>query len=233
MSIPRFSIIKEHIESQIEGGHWPPGTRVPSENELGATFKVSRMTARRALHELCQDGLVTRTQGLGTFVADAKPTSSMLEIHNIADQITGRGHDYHCRIYDLEECISSRKLSAMMQLPYKTNLFHSILVHHESGTPIQYEDRYVNPKFAPEYMEQDFSLHTPNEYLTKSAPLTAADHLVEAVCVSSEIANCLEIEVADPCLKLTRKTWCKQGVVSLAYLIHPGKRYRLGNHLSF
>ncbi len=233
MSIPRFSIIKEHIESQIAGGHWPPGTRVPSENQLGQTFNVSRMTARRALHELFQDGLVTRTQGLGTFVADAKPTSSMLEIRNIADEITERGHEYHCEVYSVDVCKPNRELARTFQIEYKSELFHSVLVHHESGVPVQYEDRYVNPLFAPDYLEQDFTLLTPNAYLMRSAPLTEADHLVEAVCVNQEIARHLKIKVLDPCLKLTRKTWYKQGIVSLAYLIHPGDRYSLGNHLIF
>jgi GntR family histidine utilization transcriptional repressor len=233
MSTPRFSVIKEHITSQIEGGHWPPGTRVPSENELGQTFNVSRMTARRALHELFQDGLVTRTQGLGTFVADAKPTSSILEIRNIRDEIRNRGHDYHCEVYAVDVCKPNRDLARTFQIEYKSDLFHSILVHHESGIPVQYEDRYVNPAFAPDYLEQDFTLDTPNAYLMRSAPLTEADHTVEAVCVNQEIAKRLKIKVSDPCLILTRKTWCKQGVVSLAYLIHPGDRYRLGNHLSF
>jgi GntR family histidine utilization transcriptional repressor len=233
MNIPRFSVIREHIESRIEGGHWPPGTRVPSENELGQSFGVSRMTARRALDKLSEDGLLVRTQGLGTFVADFRPSSSMMEIRNIADEITNRGHDYSCRVYTVEAVKVTRELAMTFQIGARAKLYHSLLVHHENGTPVQYEDRYVNPAFAPDYLGQNFEQHTPNAYLMRSAPLTEADHLIEAVQVNRVIARRLKIKVSEPCLKLTRKTWCKQGVVSLAYLIHPGARYRLGDHLRF
>ena len=103
----------------------------------------------------------------------------------------------------------------------------------EDGRPIQYEDRYVNPQFAPEYLQQDFHDQTPNAYLSRVAPLTEADHVVEAVKANKAIAQVLKMDADQPCLKITRRTWCKQGVVSFAYLLHPGERYSLGSHLNF
>jgi GntR family histidine utilization transcriptional repressor len=36
-----------------------------------------------------------------------------------------------------------------------------------------------------------------------------------------------------PCLKITRRTFSERGVVSLALLVHPGDRYRLGSHFNY
>ncbi|WEX87772.1 UTRA domain-containing protein [Sinorhizobium garamanticum] len=52
-------------------------------------------------------------------------------------------------------------------------IFHSIMVHFESGLPIQIEDRFVNPAICPRY--RDFRAITPNAYLTAIAPTTRAD----------------------------------------------------------
>jgi len=71
-SLPKFAAIKEFIFSQIESGQWPEHSRVPSEHELCEQFAVSRMTARRALQELTEQGVLYRTQGVGSFVASAK-----------------------------------------------------------------------------------------------------------------------------------------------------------------
>lgn len=231
--IAKYVRIKVFITDHIESGAWLPAEKIPSENELAEQFAVSRMTARRALDELCNAGYLVRSQGLGTFVADNRPMSSMLEIRNIADEIAGRGHIYGCRVVKLNRVESDRRKAMLLAVRPGQEIFHSTLVHLENSIPVQYEDRYVNPRFAPDYGKQDFSLLTPNAYLSKVAPLTEADHVVEAVLAGKAIARSLQMKALAPCLKITRRTWSREGVVSFAYLFHPGDRYRLGGHLSF
>ena len=90
--LPRYQRIKQFIRERIEQGEWPTAYQVPSEHKLCEQFDVSRMTARKALQELTAEGVLVRAQGLGTFVAEAKPQSSLLEVRNIADEIRERGH---------------------------------------------------------------------------------------------------------------------------------------------
>jgi GntR family transcriptional regulator, phosphonate transport system regulatory protein len=56
------------LREPIERGEWPAGAKLPIELELAAHFRVNRHTVRRALAELARDGLVTTTQGRGTFI---------------------------------------------------------------------------------------------------------------------------------------------------------------------
>jgi GntR family histidine utilization transcriptional repressor len=67
---------------------------MPSEAELVAEFGVSRMTVNRALRELQAEGLVQRTQGVGTFAAPLHRVSSTLTLHDLHDEITARGHQH-------------------------------------------------------------------------------------------------------------------------------------------
>ena len=83
----KYTVIKQHICQKIESGKWPQHYKVPSENELTKQFDVSRMTARRALQDLTEQGILVRAQGSGTFVATFKSQSSLLEIRNISDEI--------------------------------------------------------------------------------------------------------------------------------------------------
>ncbi|ODN72400.1 HTH-type transcriptional regulator FrlR [Methylobrevis pamukkalensis] len=94
---PLYQGLKREIRDRIARGDWAAGTRVPSENELVAEFGVSRMTANRALRELAAEGLVVRVKGAGSFVADAKGHSALVEVRNIADEIRARGHDHRAR----------------------------------------------------------------------------------------------------------------------------------------
>jgi len=235
MSAPRYETIKQHLLQRIEQGVLPPGTKVASENQLSKQFSVSRMTARRALDELAKAGFLFRSQGLGTFVADSRPMSSMLEIRNIADEIRQRGHDCRIEVLALTQTTPTPDQAHWLGLAHPDSVFRSTLVYFENEQAVQLEDRLVNPELVPRYLEQDFARQTPNQYLSK--PLTEADHVVEAVLPGDlsvqHVAEHLAISSETPCLKISRRTYSNKGVVSIATLVHPGNRYRLGGHLNF
>jgi GntR family histidine utilization transcriptional repressor len=230
--IAPYARIKRHVMQRIESGQWASATRVPSENQLAAEFGVSRMTARRALLDLAQEGWLVRSQGLGTFVADRKPVMSMLEVRNIADEIAQRGHSYACRVMKLEELRATEAVAMYLGLVPGARVFHSTIVHMDNAIPVQLEDRFVNPAVAPKYLAHDFARETPNAYLSRVAPLEAIEHVIEAVTASGAIARALQIDAAEPCLQINRRTWSAGRVATYARLVHPGSRYRLGGQLA-
>ncbi|MBB3168653.1 histidine utilization repressor [Simiduia aestuariiviva] len=232
---PRYLTIKQALLARIEGGILAAGARVASENELASEFGVSRMTARRALDALADEGVLIRTQGLGTFVADERPSSNLIEIRNIADEIHGRGHAYHCQVLTLEAQAADAKQALRLGLASGGEIFFSRLLHCENALPVQLEERWVNPKFAPDYLAQRFGAQdlTPSGYLNKVVPLTEADHLIEAVGASETLQSLLQLAQGEPCLKVSRRTFGPAGIVSYAQLFHPGSRYRLGGHINY
>ena len=230
---PKFARIKQFITDQIREGLWHENQRVPSENELASQFNVSRMTARRALSELTNSGLLTRSQGLGTFVASFKSQSSLLEIKNIADEVKDRNGQYSCEVLALESISAIAPIAIALGVEIDSQVYRSVIVHHENELPLQVEERFVNPKLAFDYVSQDFSQITPHEYLTQVAPLTEARHTVEAIMPSQEVCQWLNLYNEEPCLQIIRRTWCNAGIVSFSRLISPGSKYRLGGHLTF
>ncbi|MGL1958618.1 MAG: histidine utilization repressor [Colwellia sp.] len=231
--LPKYIVIKQHICKRIEAGHWPQNFKVPSENELTQQFNVSRMTARRALQELTEQGILVRAQGSGTFVATFKSQSSLVEIRNISDEINERGHKYHAKQLLLKSISVTEELAILLNLKNNEHVFYSQVLHFENDLPIQLEQRFVNASLVPEYLLQSFTEITPHEYLSSVAPLTEAMHEIEAVLAEDEICQLLNIESNEPCLQVKRRTWSSKGVVSLAILTSPGNKYRLGNHLTF
>ncbi|BCL81712.1 GntR family transcriptional regulator [Ktedonobacteria bacterium brp13] len=67
--LPRYYQLKEIMSEKISTGEWKPGGLIPSERELGEQYGISRMTARQAITELVNEGLLFREQGKGTFVS--------------------------------------------------------------------------------------------------------------------------------------------------------------------
>lgn len=225
-AIPAFQRIKEHVLQQIQSGQWQQGQAIPSEAALAKQFDVARMTVNRALRELTDEQTLTRVQGSGTFVAQQKYQSTLVQLRNIADEIAARGHTHRGELQRLERCKADAALLRKFELPEATTLFHSVVVHFENDLPIQVEDRYVNPAVAADYMAQDFGSQTPNAYLTRVAPLQGVKYAIEAAMPSAEIAELLHMATHEPCLVLRRLTRSQGQVASVSALWHPATRYQ-------
>lgn len=65
---PKYQQLKEYLVKLIESNELTAGNKIPSENELADKFHISRHTVRRAISELVNEGVLTTTQGKGTFV---------------------------------------------------------------------------------------------------------------------------------------------------------------------
>lgn len=223
--------IKDHVLAQIHAGIWKEGDAIPGEEALAREFGVSRMTVNRALRELSDEQVVERVQGSGTFVAQQKYQSTLVEIHNIADEIAARGHTHRSELHLLERCRASDALARQFGLKPRDPLFHSVIVHFENDEPIQVEDRHVDPRLAPDYLALDFSCTTPNAYLMRAAPLQGADYSIEASLPSSRISDMLRIGDGEPCLVLRRRTWSQGQVASVVAMWHPASRFRFAGRL--
>ncbi|MBF23117.1 MAG: histidine utilization repressor [Pusillimonas sp.] len=223
---PLYQQIKDYLLKEIQDGRWKEGEVIPSENALARQFGASRMTVNRAVRELTAESVLKRIQGSGTYVAHRKYQATLVAIKNIADEVRGRGHRHSSKLLRLER--GEARDAHIMQFEVEPGhlLFHSIIVHFDNQVPIQYEDRWVNAKVAPGYMDLDFSVSTPNEYLMRVAPLQGVKYSIEAVNAPSEIARYLAVPEDEACLVLYRTTYALDQVASVATMWYPGSRYQ-------
>ena len=70
-SIPSYVQIAEQLKAEILSGNLVPGSRLPAESELINSSKLSRITVRKGLELLVDEGWIVRKQGLGSFVRGA------------------------------------------------------------------------------------------------------------------------------------------------------------------
>jgi len=229
--LPQYQRIKAHVLAQVQAGHWKEGDVIPAEERLATQFDVSRMTVNRAIRELTSEGVLNRRQGAGTYVAQHKYQATLVQIQSIADEVRARGHHYSSALHLLETRPATKPLAQNFALRARQRLFHSIIVHFDNDVPIQVEDRWTNPAVAPDYMTQDFSITTPNEYLTQVAPLQGVTYSIEALRAPAFIARMLDVAPDAPCLVLHRKTFSFDQVASVATMWYPGSRYQFEGRL--
>ncbi len=226
-----FQQIKTIVRDKVRAGEWNTGDRIPSEVDLATTYGVARMTVNRALRELTEEGVLERVAGIGTFVAVSKPKLNLLVITHIRDEIRACGHDYSCRVVMQRPEFAPPEIAGAFGIEPNAPIFRLICVHLDNGRPLQLEDRYVNPAAAPAFLAQDFTVEPPSEYLFNniSHHELEIEHVVDAAHPSEAQALLLEIEVNEPCLILTRRTWTAGVPVTFARFFHPAHRYSLGS----
>ncbi|WP_419912624.1 GntR family transcriptional regulator [Hoeflea sp.] len=79
------------LRSEILSDNLPSGSRLPSEKQLCDRFSVTRMTVRRALQALQQEGMLIARKGVGVFVRRTPPCYQITDGNRFIDNITAAG----------------------------------------------------------------------------------------------------------------------------------------------
>lgn len=226
-SIPLYMMVKRHIVEAIVAGKYLPGEKLPSESRLVKDLEVSRMTVNRSLRELKRDGIITRIQGVGSFVSKVSPTSSLVELSDIRDVVTERGSAYSCKLLIAEHCLANKSIGDLLELERNAPIIHVSMLHYSNQEPIQIESRYVREEFAPDLLKQDLKKSSMFAYFQSISPVSELEQMVEACTPDTSEQKLLEVSEHSPILRIRRRTWVGQKVVTLGYFSHPGDRYRV------
>lgn len=110
--------VEEAVRESIRQGCFAPGEQLPPENELAATYGVSRATVRVALANLQREGTVVRRQGAGTYVTQAATylDSRLQEMWNCEDMIRARGCEPSVGRLEFEESLPDERMRQRLGL---------------------------------------------------------------------------------------------------------------------
>ena len=212
--------IRREIEARILSGAWPPGAKVPGEVELMAQYQCARMTVNKALSALAHAGLVERRRRAGTFVARPRSQSMVLEIADLAREVTARGQAYGWTITRRRELPSG---GAEMSGP----VLEVEGVHSADGEPLAFEHRLIAAAQVPHAIAEDFAATPPGTWLLAHVPWTEAENRIGASAASPALAKALGIAAGAPCLAVTRRTWRGGEPVTLVHQHFVAARHEL------
>lgn len=96
-SEPKYKVAYGALLSRLVSGRYPIGGRLPTEDELARTFDISRVTIRRSLDMLVNEGFLERRQGSGYTVVSLSPPSSMC-LSSFTDAMLRAGREPSSRL---------------------------------------------------------------------------------------------------------------------------------------
>ncbi|MDB2649671.1 GntR family transcriptional regulator [Porticoccaceae bacterium] len=230
--LPQFALIKQFLEQQIASGELSSGAKIPTEQSLADSFSVSRMTARRAVQELADAGMLTRTPGSGTFVAEPIKTVPMIAITNLVD-VAKQSNTHSHRIISADAVQLAANKAILMGLMADTLVFQLNLLHLDNNRPIQWQQICVNRSLAPALLKQKMDKIDPNDYLQWVCTPTKSDYQVSSVLPSASQRRDLDLSHQDnaSCLSVERRDWVGESVLSISTMLHPAEQFYLGDPL--
>lgn len=232
--IPLYVQIREFIRKEIQEGTLSFGQKLPPEEEMAQQFGVSRMTMRRALNDLVEEGLLYRKQGLGTFVSRPQIDRDHTRLTNFFESAKEKGIDAEIRVLIADIVPSTLKVANALGLEEGELVIRVKTLRIADQIPISVVDHYVPYKLFPRLLDCDLEAGHLWDFLEEFGfRVKSAVQTVYAREADSELSELLKIEPYDPILYKERTVYAENGTpVEFTYCYNRGDQYSITMRLT-
>lgn len=147
--IPLYIQLYNRLRLDIEGGVYSPGERLPSESELEAKYNTSRITIRKAISLLSNDGYVSVRQGLGTIVASPTMYNTNF-VTSLTEQLREAGYTPSASNIHFSRCTVPPEIASVMGLPSNTEMVRVQRIELADNQPVGILSNYILPDVVPD-----------------------------------------------------------------------------------
>ncbi|MHB8255534.1 MAG: GntR family transcriptional regulator [Acidiferrobacter sp.] len=237
--LPLYAQIKEALRARILDGSYGIHAQMPSESELMHRFSVSRITVRQALSDLCQEGLIFKVQGKGSYVSKPKVSQSLTTLQGLGEAMGQAGHGITSQVLGFRSLTPDPDMVSRLKLAPDAMVGEIRRVRYVDGAPLSLDVSYFPETIAYQLLEQD--LETRDVFVILETELGYrlghAELEMGAMLADSEIAAALAVVPGAPILRLDRLTYDEHGYpLDYEHLYCRGDqlqyRLRIGRHQS-
>lgn len=198
---PLYLYVKEQILELIRAQKFEPGTRLPTDDELMASYGVSRITVRRALEILQREGLIVRYPRRGTFIAPkinetVWVASSMADVLHISTETVPVWMEW--------KAIQSKSAAKQLRIEPQQTIYRLRSLRERVGTPLYFMEAYVpgniGEKLARSDIEHNVLLHLIEDKLDMR--IAGGSEQITASIANQTMATRLKVNVGAPLLHL-------------------------------
>ncbi|MCB8819396.1 GntR family transcriptional regulator [Microvirga rosea] len=215
------------LRERILNGELEAGSRLPGELSIAAEYGISRVTVRRALDTLANDGLIDRRPGSGTFVREGNSVRPIVaDLSNVLSHLVEMGRRTGVRLLSFAYVNPPESVAVSLGLAPGERTQRSIRVRLIDGAPFSYLITHVPERIGVTYSETDLASMPLLGLLERSGIVVEeASQSIGATLAGPDVAEALGLEIGSPLLSLTRVVWdpSGQGVEHLHALYRPDR----------
>jgi GntR family transcriptional regulator len=208
--IPFYFQLKKLLEELIASGRWIPGDRLPSEPVICREFSVSRTTVRQALSALESEGLIRREKGRGTFVAEPRSASWLLQSsHGFHEEAVRSGHRVTSKVLRREVEALPQWAADALGLPAGSEGLTIERLRWIDERLVMYVLNHLPGDLADTVLAADLETGSLYGILERDKGLNVfgGRRVVEAVTAEKNLARLLEVDAGAPLLFVESVSW--------------------------
>jgi GntR family transcriptional regulator len=193
-------IAREHLLEIL--GQLPKGGQLPGERTLAISIGVSRMTLRRAIDLIIEEGLIERHPRSGTFITKPILTTE-INYHSFAQEIESRGMTSTSKIVFFKKVKANRRISTLLKIKDNSEVFKIQRIRFGDGIPIAIEKLFISAAIISRLERKDVS-GSLYKYLAKEYGiyLETVESTVTACLPDVQERMHLQIDEKVPCLRV-------------------------------
>ena len=197
---PLYEQLMDAIIENIRNQTYKRGDKLPTETELESIYKVSRITVRRAVKELCDKKILVKKQGKGTFVLDTNLRLQLNVIKGFHDTMEDLNKHTSSQMLSLKKYVPSMKVAGYLSLPPESQIIEIKRLLSSDGTEMFIDTCYIPPERYPDienYLKGDFSVY---QILTNfyHVNMVNSEKVIKVRKASKEEAGYLHCQEGDP-----------------------------------
>jgi GntR family transcriptional regulator len=205
---PLYQQLQRALRGAIENGIIGPDDALPPERDLAETLGVSRITVRKAIDELVDDGLLIRKQGSGTFVSN-RVEKNFAKLTSFSEDMRARGREPRSVWMNRAEGTVTPEESLTLRSSPGTPVFRFHRIRYADDAPMAIEYATVIASCLTSLDEVESSLYEALER-TGNRPVRALQRL-RAVLLTAEQAKLLKAKEGEAGLLVARVGYLKDG----------------------
>jgi len=197
---PRYIQAYSTVRDWIYQGTYRPGARLPTEEDLCRLFGVSRITIRKAVEMLVDEGLVVRHAGRGTFVLEDLADAPVIgEMDQLLRKVERLGRNSRVAQAEVALVEADAETAADLALAHGERVQRASHVRLTGDQPVGYVVTYI-----PAALKVRFRLSELNDspMLTllerKGVDIASADQVIGATLADARLASLLGTKVGAP-----------------------------------
>ena len=189
---PIFRQIIDKINAGIDSGVYNSGDAIPSEPELCRMFDTTRMTVRRAIDALVNEGKLFRLQGKGTYVSQLE-LNKTYQKHGFSSNMISLGMKPSSRVLYAGECEVDPMIRKHLELEVDEPVFCLRRIRYANMEPIAIERIWISLRRFPDLPKHDFSNESLYDVLHREYNVETeySKQRISAVTVDGDDANLL------------------------------------------
>jgi len=229
-SLPLYQQLQRALRGAIENGVIGPDDALPPERDLAEMLKVSRITVRKAIDDLVEDGLLIRKQGSGTFVSN-RVEKNFAKLTSFSEDMRARGREPRSVWLNRAEGTVTPEESLTLRSSPGTPVFRFHRIRYADDAPMALEYATVLAACLPSLEAVENSLYEALER-TGNRPVRALQRL-RAVLLTAEQAKLLKAQEREAGLLVARVGYLKDGrAVEFSQSYYRGEIYDFVAELS-